>query len=69
MPFMLDFLGNELQVGDRVIYIEKDYREFNFGIVTKINNKKIQIDHCCPRYGSDVIKLPVENKSESMTSQ
>lgn len=66
---MLDFLGNELQVGDRIVYIERRYCIFNFGTVTNINDKKIQIDHLYARFGNDVIKLPVENKSESMTAQ
>jgi hypothetical protein len=41
---MKDFLGNELKVGDTVIFIEPNYRNFQKGKIFKITEKTIFIN-------------------------
>lgn len=36
---MNDFLGNELQVGDRVVYITVSTNKYSHGIIKKLNTK------------------------------
>lgn len=36
---MVDFLGNELKVGDRVVYITVSTNEYSHGIIKKLNPK------------------------------
>lgn len=38
-----DFVGKEVTVGSRVIYIELGYRNFITGIITKMTDKKCTI--------------------------
>jgi hypothetical protein len=46
---MKDFLGNELKVGDTVIFIEPNYRNFQKGKIFKITEKTIFISWRNPR--------------------
>jgi hypothetical protein len=39
----VDFLGNEIQVGDTVIYVEKGYRNFEIGKIVRITDKTVLI--------------------------
>ena len=34
-----DYLGNEIRVGDEVVYMQLNYRDFKKGIITKITEK------------------------------
>ena len=40
----LDFLGNELKVGDKVIYTELRYRHFQIAYIMKITPQMLQLD-------------------------
>ena len=39
----LDYLGNQLSIGDKVIYINPQYKELNTGIILKLNDKQATI--------------------------
>lgn len=61
---MKDFFGQELTVGDEVIFIESAYRHYRKGTITKISDVKCTIAHTnkwnrnvlAMREGVDVIK-------------
>ncbi len=38
-----DFLGNELNIGDKVVYMRRNYKEFVIGEITKMNDKMAAI--------------------------
>jgi hypothetical protein len=63
-PDMKDYLGQELQVGDLVIYYVGQYREFATNKIVKITNHFVFIDEGDPRSrpfkqrGEQVIKAP-----------
>jgi hypothetical protein len=38
-----DYLGNEVNVGDKVIFIEPNYKGFNKGIIIKLNEAQATI--------------------------
>jgi hypothetical protein len=40
---MKDYAGVEIEVGDKVAYMETGYRNFSSGIVTKITEKKLAV--------------------------
>jgi hypothetical protein len=40
---MIDFLDQEVKVGDQVAYIDPKHRRFNSGTIVKINEKTITI--------------------------
>ena len=40
---MKDFIGNELNVGDFVCYMDIGYRTLSAGVIKKVNNKKSTI--------------------------
>ena len=40
---VLDFFGNEIEVGDEVAYIETGYRNFLIGIVDGFTPKQVKI--------------------------
>ena len=42
---MKDFLGNELGIGDGVVFMQKEYRNFLKCIVIKMTPKMIVISH------------------------
>ena len=63
-----DFLGNELNVGDEVIYVEKGYRNFAKGRISRITpNQTVILDIIHPNIanyattlkqtGSQLIKI------------
>jgi hypothetical protein len=41
----VDFLGNEIKVGDTVVYVEKGYRNFEVGKIVRITDKTVLIDN------------------------
>jgi len=40
-----DYLGNELNVGDWVVFMQVGYRGLMKGTIAKMNDKKATIDH------------------------
>jgi len=38
-----DFLGNELTIGDQVIYMERGYRELDIGTIVKLTKCKVMV--------------------------
>lgn len=42
---MKDFLGNELNIGDEVVYMCLGYRSLNKGFINKMSAKTIWISH------------------------
>jgi len=40
-----DYLGEPLYVGDKVIFVELRYRNFHKGVISKITDKMVIIDH------------------------
>lgn len=38
-----DFLGKELNIGDTVVYIKTNYREFKTGVIVGITPKQVRI--------------------------
>jgi phage gp45-like len=40
-----DYLGNELKVGDTVVFMQIGYRGLMKGIITKLSDKKATIAH------------------------
>ena len=44
---MKDRFGNELNVGDEIIFIRPMYRELTTGVITKITEKTIFCDYDC----------------------
>ena len=45
MNIKLDFLGNQIDVGDRVVFMKPNYRELARGTVIKLNDKKLTIEY------------------------
>lgn len=61
---MKDFIGNELEIGDKVAYILKGYRELRIGYVVGFTNQKIRIgtspDHVQSfklQYSEQIVKI------------
>lgn len=48
---MKDFLGNEVEVGDKVVCIEKGYSNLVRAVVTKITPQNIKVKY--PKWNSD----------------
>ena len=46
---MKDFLGNNLEVGDEVVCIQKDYKNLIEGQITKITDKTILVEYVFQR--------------------
>jgi hypothetical protein len=42
---MKDFLGQELQIGDDVVFMQINYRNFLRGKIKKLSDKKATISH------------------------
>jgi hypothetical protein len=40
-----DFLGNELNIGDKVVFMQIGYRGLMEGVITKLSEKKATISH------------------------
>lgn len=40
-----DYLGNEFEVGDKVVFYELGYRNFHTGKIAKITPKTVVIEH------------------------
>lgn len=62
---MKDFLGNELNIGDAVIFANKSYRELERGKIVKITPCFVFIsyekftDFTIKQTGAQIIKIPV----------
>lgn len=61
---MRDFLGNELNVGDKVVCIELDYKNLKKATITKITPKTIFVEYSkwgkmqeVKRYSDQVVKI------------
>lgn len=62
---MKDYLENELEIGDNVIFIVPKYQEFSKGVITRMTNKMIFITHemnprgetVSKQFPSEVIKI------------
>ena len=39
----VDFLGNEIKVGDEVCFIDRNYKQFHRGIIDSISPQKVTI--------------------------
>jgi uncharacterized phage-like protein YoqJ len=46
---MKDFLGNELAVGNKVIYMQQGYREFRIGTIEKFTKHYVILEKDAPR--------------------
>lgn len=65
---MKDFLGNELFVGDEVVFMDVKCKTMKKGIIYKISEKKVTINYKLKmgkiyktwRYGEQVVKIPVD---------
>ena len=66
----VDYLGQELHVGDTVVFEELKYRHFETGIIAKITPKKVRIEYTSKKWGYEseyvtyqepkqVIKVPL----------
>lgn len=51
---MKDRLGKEIKVGDSILYIDKNYKALNRGIIDKINAKKVTIKSRYEIYGKTI---------------
>ena len=40
-----DFLGNELNIGDEVVFMQLSYRSLMRGKITRISDTKVKIEH------------------------
>ena len=40
-----DFLGNEVNIGDEVVFMQLQYRSLMKGKIIKMTNKKVYISH------------------------
>ncbi len=47
---MKDFLGNELKVGDQVIFVRPNYRNFAKGVIYHITEKTVFINWNNPHF-------------------
>ena len=45
MKCPVDYLGNELQVGDNVVFVQLGYRNFLVGTICKITKSTVLISH------------------------
>jgi hypothetical protein len=41
----VDLLGNEIKVGDTVVYVEKGYRNFEVGKIVRTTDKTVLINN------------------------
>lgn len=61
-----DFLGQELEVGQRVVFMPPYYKELQWGYIKRINPKMVRVIHGsdkseeCRRYQKEVIVLSEE---------
>ena len=40
-----DYLGNVLELGDEVVFVQLGYRNFWKGVIIKMTNKRVMISH------------------------
>ena len=56
MEIAKDFLNKDINVGDQVVFMQKDYRYFRKGIVNKITDKMVFIIPEDPKTIWDTLK-------------
>jgi len=64
---MKDFLGNELHVGDEVVYKSILIGNLNRGIITKIKGKVITIKKgmfSSHQFADQIVKIPVDKLAD-----
>ena len=63
---MKDYLKRDLNVGDQIIYISNEYRQFENGTIKDFNNGLVTVKTCdgCIRkyYSNNLIKIINETK-------
>jgi hypothetical protein len=58
---MKDFLGNELNVGDEVVFTPPKYKNFCLGTIVKIATKQLAIEYINTwNYGKDNTKTDIK---------
>lgn len=70
---MKDFLGQEIKIGDEVIFIEKDYRNLKIGRIKSASDKMLVVEYERSYYGhggtemkqyhNQVVKIKRDNKN------
>jgi len=60
----VDFLGQELNVGDDIVFVEKNYRQFKKGKIIKITAKMLETDTHFRQFHNQVIKINIPSKDE-----
>jgi len=67
-----DFLGQEISVGDIVVFVEIDYRNLMLGTVDKITPKMVFLSHqrgvlhwtSCKQFHNQVVVIPKEGQDD-----
>lgn len=59
---MYDYLGQPLSVGDTVVFIRNNYREFRKATITKIHSQKVSLKELGSNnlYPRDTLRFPSE---------
>jgi hypothetical protein len=55
--FIMDFLGNEIKIGDNVVFMQVGYRNLMNGVVKSVSKQKILITHEKTNYGNESIQF------------
>lgn len=56
---MKDYFGNELQIGDKIVMIEPNYRNFVTGKILKFTPKNIQVEYISSTgYPHNILQQP-----------
>ena len=63
-----DYLGNELLVGDEVVFMQLNYRGLMKGVISKISPKKVTISHK-PTNTCSVTSIQFHNQTIKLTSK
>lgn len=63
---MKDFLGNELQVGDKVVCLERDYRNLIRATVVKLTPKMIFVEFTRKTYPDHMVTEEVKCFSDQV---
>ena len=69
---MKDFLGHEIKVGDRVIFMRLQYRDLCVGTILKLTPKTVLIEckdnsndkMTCRQFYSQIIKYDTQEKNQ-----
>ena len=63
---MKDFLGNELQVGDKVVCLEKDYKNLIKATVVKLTEKTIFVEFTRRAFSDRMVTETVKRFSDQV---